>query len=191
VPAQLALFVYVIASTLGLGYACVRGLTLTRRITVCLLALVLEVSAGMLLVDPHTTAGYVVGIPAMLALGLVMTAPRRTRAEPLSPGWLTPAIPLLPRQLGRRPATALTAARRPAGRSVPVLADPWAALYASMAGEVTAATHPGRAGAPRNANLGRRASDRRAAGKRIAVRTLRRRPRPSATFRRSWKCKCQ
>ena len=130
---NLTFFAYLIASIVALWYACLHGLTPVRRIAAGILALVLEFSAGVLLVSPHNAAGYAIGFPATLALGLVMTAPRNRTAAP-RPG----AAPVLP--FPRRPPSD--------GAPMPIITDPWGALYASMtaahAGTATEVRTPAR-----------------------------------------------
>jgi hypothetical protein len=195
VPALPALAAFLIASAVAIGYACVRDLTLIRRVTVCLLALTLECNAALLIMVPHADVAYAVGIPCLLALGVIVAAPRRrTRAVASGP-------------IGRpaRAASSTVARHHPGHqtphRGVPVLADPWAALYASMAGHVahptagvggvatTGVRSRGRRATERRA-IDRRATYRHAANRRATGRARRAGP-ASRSFSRSWRCKCR
>jgi hypothetical protein len=125
---QLTLVLYLVAAVSAIGYACLGGLTVRRRIAVSVLALIIEVDAGLLLATERVRTVQLIGVPCVLALGLIMTAPRNApdRRRPKVPVPVQPTV--IPRQLGRRPPLH--------GAPVPTLADPWAALYASMSGHV-------------------------------------------------------
>jgi hypothetical protein len=194
VPVLPALVAFLIASAVAIGYACVRDLTLIRRVAVCLLALTLECNAGLLIMVPNADVAYAVGVPCLLALGVIVAAPRR-RTQPVAA-----------RPVGRPERRAATAVARhhprPRApyRGVPVLADPWAALYASMAGHPA---HPtvGVGGATTGVrSRGRRATERRASDRRAPYRhatnrratgQARRGAPTGRTFSRAWRCRCR
>jgi hypothetical protein len=180
VPAQFALFAYLVVSTLAIGYACLRGMTLTRRLTVCLLVLILEVNAGLLMVSRYVDLAYAVGIPCMLALGVVMTSPRKPRPAAVA-ATSAPAAPRA-RQVGHRAARrGIVPARSPD--------NPWALLTASTVSHVAYSAGPAKGTATSTPNRGRRASDRGLAGRRVAARDRHRGRQASASFTRSWRCK--
>jgi hypothetical protein len=174
------LVAYLIACALAIGYACVRGLTITRRITVCVLALVLEFNAGLLMVSRYADLAYAVGIPCMLALGLVMTAPRQSRSGAV-PATTSTAAGSTAWQIGRRAPVHVAPA--------PSLADPRAVLTASTARHVAYSAAPAKATATSTRNRGRRAGDRGLAGRRVAARERRRGRQASASFTRAWRCR--
>jgi hypothetical protein len=130
VSPQLTLVIYLVAAVSAIWYACLGGLTVLRRIAVSVLALVIEVDAGLLLATERVRTAQLIGVPCVLALGLIMTAPRSApdRRRPKVPVPVSRQPAVVPRQLGRRPSLN--------GAPVPTLADPWAALYASMSGHV-------------------------------------------------------
>jgi hypothetical protein len=131
---ELTLVFYLVAAASAIGYACLGGLTVARRIAVSALALLIELDAGFLLATHHLRVAQSVGIPGVLAIGAIMVSPRRAAHAPArvpdrarrDTRSATSAI--VPRQLDRR--------RRANGSSVPILTDPWAALYSSLSGRV-------------------------------------------------------
>jgi hypothetical protein len=205
VAALLTLITYLVVAVVAIGYACAAGVPVPRRALAAGLALALAVGAGQLLASADTAAAYAMGPPCVLLLGLIMTVPRRrpARREPAAePGGaasapapaaapLATATPLIPRQFDRR-------ATRPSPK-LPVLTDPWAALYASMAtqgglGDTTAAVNraehaePG----PRPITGEQAASGEGAStGERVAAADRRRRARQGLprSLRRSSRCR--
>jgi hypothetical protein len=114
------LITYLIAGVLALGYACVPTAPQWRRVTAAGLAVILTVTSGELLatgvdgpIGFHALAGL-----SVLAFAAVLALPRRPVKRP------APAIPHQARHV---------APGRAAG---PVIHDPWAALYASLAAQV-------------------------------------------------------
>lgn len=73
---RLTLVIYLFAAVSAIGYACLGGLTVLRRIAVSVPALVIEVDAGLLLATERMRTAQLIGVPCILALGLIMTAPR-------------------------------------------------------------------------------------------------------------------
>jgi len=110
------LITYLVAAALAIGYACVHTLPQWRRAVAGALAMILTIAAGELLFEPATPGIHVVALPCVLAVAVVTLLPRRR----------TPTVREMPRH---------THYRRPAG-PLPVLHDPWAALYASVAAQV-------------------------------------------------------
>jgi hypothetical protein len=112
-----ALITYLFAGLLALGYACGPALPQWRRAVAAGLALILTFTAGELLINPFDPAPamHVLAGAAVLVFAGIVFAPRRqVRRAPVP-------IPRQARHAGPR---------RAAG---PVITDPWAALYASLA----------------------------------------------------------
>jgi hypothetical protein len=203
VAALLTLITYLVVAVVAIGYACAAGVPVPRRALAAGLAL--AVGAGQLLASADTAGAYAMGPPCVLLLGLIMTVPRRrpARREPAAkPGGaasapapaaapLATATPLIPRQFDRR-------ATRPSPK-LPVLTDPWAALYASMAtqgglGDTTAAVNRAEHAEPGPRPItGERAATGEGAstGERVAAADRRRRARQGLprSLRRSSRCR--
>jgi hypothetical protein len=187
---------FLIASAVAIGYACLRELSLTRRVVACLLALTLEFNAALLIMVPHADVAYAVGIPCLLALGVIVAAPRRRTRPAAGRPVPRPALPTSTAVPRHHPGHQVPA------RRVPVLADPWAALYASMAGHIAHPTVPAGSGGAATGvrSRGRRAADRRAVdrrttykhatGRRTTGRARRGGP-AGRSFNRAWRCKCR
>jgi hypothetical protein len=117
------LITYLFAGAVAIGYACVNSLPQWRRAVAAALALVLTFSSGELLVGGASTPVGVHALagPCVLLLAAIMIVPRRPAdAKPQSA-----VIPRQARYAGPRHAPG------------PLLYDPWGALYASMAAQVT------------------------------------------------------
>jgi hypothetical protein len=116
-----ALITYLFAGLLALGYACGPTLPQWRRAAAAGLALILTVTAGELLINPvdappglHLLAG----VSVLAFAGIVVVPRREVKPAPVP-------IPRQARHVGPRRAVG------------PVITDPWAALYASLAAQVT------------------------------------------------------
>jgi hypothetical protein len=205
VAALLTLITYLVVAVVAIGYACAAGVPVPRRALAAALSLALAVGAGQLLASADTAVAYAMGPPCILLLGLIMTVPRRRRpaAEPAAKpagaasapapaaAALAAVTPPIPRQFDRR-------ATRPSPK-LPVLTDPWAALYASIAsqgglGDTTAAANRAEHAEPGPRPItGERAATGEGAstGERVAAADRRRRARQGLprSLRRSSRCR--
>jgi hypothetical protein len=81
----LTLITYLVAAALAVGYACETGLPSWRRAAACVLGLILTFGGGQLLTSDQPLVAYAVGMPSLLALGVLMMAPERKPAPPATP----------------------------------------------------------------------------------------------------------